>query len=52
MVGRGWGGDSALHHVEWYKEGTTTFSKLNKICVGYFDPESTFVGNEHKHFSG
>ena len=32
--------------------GVLPFSKLNKLFIGYFDPENIFLVNENKHFSG
>ena len=28
------------------------FSKLNKMFIGYFDPENMFLDNENKYFWG
>ena len=28
------------------------FSKLNKMCFGYFDPENIFLDNENNKFRG
>ena len=52
---RGTGGKETT--LRWFVWSYSTapvllFSKLNKTCFGYFDPDKKKLGNENKYFLG